>query len=90
MTEWTYEDFARAEYNSLLESKCVKWVKCSERLPKENSKVLLTDGKTITMGYVVFPEERSFIYFYEETNCFSDKIGSDMTHWAELPEAPTS
>ena len=57
---------------SLESYKETRWIPVSERLPKKNQPVLITDGKTVGLTL-----------FYQ-----SPKDFARVTHWMPLPEPP--
>ena len=62
------------------------WIKCSERMPDEEGRVI-GYGATLSVGEFYFDAE-------DETFSFSNYCGEhhfttkDVTHWQPLPEPP--
>lgn len=65
------------------------WIKCSERLPPSNKKViiLLKDGAQHIASFCNCPAHK---FWSVETACICpfDIEREDVTHWMPLPEAP--
>lgn len=58
-----------------------EWIKCSDRLPPLNTKVLVLENSTdIDFGTRMFEDDDMFFV------CHSTSY--DVTHWAELPQPP--
>lgn len=69
----------------------MEWIDVNERLPKVYDEVLITDGKYISIGYVVSVDDRKYVLNGEVGN-LREWIGrypvNNVTHWMPLPEPP--
>ena len=61
----------------------MKWIKCTDRLPRIDEKVLGWDGENIEKGFIDrYEDGKPFWTFYDYLEWH------DVTHWGELPEPP--
>jgi len=75
-------DLPAIEAIERLQGKVVEWIKCSDRLPEENVKVILYDSSTgVDCGILVDGEWQII------TNGGWDGC-DNVSHWQNLPEQP--
>ena len=86
---------AIAEYVNGLENqiadagKMMGWVKCSERMPEENTEVLVWGESNDTEQYPMIGEWDPDLWYGIDRNLqICDKI-FNVTHWQPLPSPPT-
>lgn len=60
-----------------------KWIKCSERPPPDDREVLTYTGEYFSVGTMLYEEVNKGTYFFAGCGPIWN-----VTHWAELPEAP--
>ena len=60
----------------------MKWIKVEDQLPKINQEALVTDGKSIIIGFYNNG-------FYDQISPFYGKM-KGVKYWMELPELPDS
>lgn len=61
-----------------------EWISAEERLPKVATKVLVTDGKYVSLGYVLNMGDSGLCPWVVQQPVFH----RDVTHWMPLPEPP--
>ena len=61
----------------------MQWIKVEYELPKDDEKVLVTDGKDIIFANFITWEKG-----WHFTECCEDDYMSEVTHWAKHPELP--
>jgi hypothetical protein len=61
-----------------------EWIKTADRLPPEYEDVLFTNGKEITMGYLLFYEGALIWWSYGDHEIDFD----DIKYWMPLPKLP--
>ena len=59
------------------------WIKCSERLPEINQRVLVYQNDGVHGGNEIDIDYRTEDHFWNEQGCHCD-----ITHWMPLPELP--
>ena len=60
-------------------TKVSEWIPCSERMPEDDSEVIVTDGNYVW---------RDKCYDFGDGLCFYDDNDSSATHWMPLPYMP--
>ena len=70
--------------NAALREKVPQWISVEERRPEPGKRVLATDG--VFVGEAIFARDRRWSGY--GGGILRDCIGSVVTHWMPLPEAP--
>ena len=70
--------------NAALREKVPQWISVEERRPELGKRVLATDG--VFVGEAIFARDRRWSGY--GGGILRDCIGSVVTHWMPLPEAP--
>ena len=70
--------------NAALREKVPQWISVEERRPEPGKRVLATDG--VFVGEAIFSRDSRWSGY--GGGILRDCIGSVITHWMPLPEAP--
>ena len=70
--------------NAVLREKVPQWISVEERIPKAGKRVLATDGVFVGEAYRTSADT----WRRYDGIAMRDCIGSVVTHWMPLPEAP--
>lgn len=64
----------------------MKWIKCSERMPKHRQRVIIASESGVTSGYYDDGRylKKQVGKWYSENRI----LGEDVTHWALMPQPP--
>jgi hypothetical protein len=61
----------------------MKWISVAERLPTNDDKVLISDGRSIEFGHL---GSTGWNIHFKIGDCI--EYNGKLTHWMPLPEAP--
>ena len=70
--------------NAALREKVPQWISVEEKLPEPGTRVIATDG--VFVGEAIFARDSRWSGY--GGGILRDCIGSVVTHWMPLPEAP--
>ena len=59
-----------------------RWIPVSERTPEKDVRVLITNGKSMAVGWVDYDEK------WVDFDCWDECYSGNTTHWMPLPEPP--
>ncbi len=64
----------------------MEWISVKDRLPEEDSKILVFEGYGIFLASYEFNEYQKKMFFYEYST--GKMFWDHVTHWMPLPELP--
>ena len=69
-----------------------KWIDVKDRLPEQETRVLLAWNDDVEIGYLTIPEDKRFTPYWKDSGdeqpCYSKITEDIITHWMPLPKLP--